>query len=212
MKKQTTWILIAILILISLSYFSVSESFTIFPPGPTGPMGQGGPAGPRGIPGQAGAVGPAGPIGPPGIAGSAGPVGPPGPPGPPGPQGPMGPEAPAPVNHQPAGSAVNYNQETAMQIMEREAEERRQREQMNQVYGEGNNHNFAPAQPGATARRRAEKAAQLAALPPCVVITRDEYGTSVTGTPERERMDRERENCSKRQTLQGEIAFLSSTS
>jgi hypothetical protein len=127
----------------------------------------------------------------------------------------MGPEAPAPVSHQPAGRAAStatYNQETAMQIMEREAEERRQREQMNRVYGEGNNQNFAPAQPGATARRRAEKSAELAALPPCVVITRDEYGTSVTGTPERERMDRERDNCSKRQSLQSEIAFLSSTS
>jgi len=104
MKKQTTWILIAILILISLFYFSVSESFTVFPKGPQGPMGQGGPAGPPGIPGQigpmgptggvgsVGPLGPVGPMGPIGLAGTAGAVGPPGPPGPAGPQGPPGPE------------------------------------------------------------------------------------------------------------------------
>lgn len=95
MKKQTKWILIAVLIVILLFYFSVSESFTVFPPGPPGPMGQGGPAGPPGIPGQIGPMGPTGgvgPAGPSGIAGTAGPVGPPGPPGPAGPQGPPGPE------------------------------------------------------------------------------------------------------------------------
>jgi hypothetical protein len=119
----------------------------------------------------------------------------------------MGPEAPVPVSHQPAGRAAStatYNQETAMQIMEREAAERMQREA-------GGNASTAPVQQGANARKRAEKAAELAALPPCVVITRDEYGTSVTGTPERARMDRERDNCSKRQSLQSEIAFLTST-
>ena len=110
MKKQTTWILITVLILISLFYFSVSESFTVFPKGPQGPIGQGGAAGPPGVPGQVGPmgptggvgsvgplgpvgpVGPVGPMGPVGLAGTAGAVGPPGPPGPAGPQGPPGPE------------------------------------------------------------------------------------------------------------------------
>ena len=205
MKKQTTWILIAILIVILLFYFSVSESFTVFPKGPPGPMGQGGPAGPPGIAGPpgpigltgaVGPVGPAGPIGPPGIAGTAGEVGPAGPPGPAGPQGPPGPSGSEPMN-QPVGIAASttaYNQETAMEIMEREARE--------------NNGSFAPQASGANARRRAEKSAELAALPPCVVITRAEYGTSVTGTPERARMDRENENCSKRQSLEREIANI----
>ena len=98
MKKQITWIFITVLIVTALFYFSVSESFTLFPKGPTGPMGQGGPAGPRGIPGP---VGPAGPIGSPGIAGTAGLIGPQGPPGPPG-----SPEPMIPMRSEPASTST----------------------------------------------------------------------------------------------------------
>lgn len=101
MKKQITWIFITVLIVTALFYFSVSESFTLFPKGPTGPMGQGGPAGPRGIPGP---VGPAGPIGSPGIAGRAGLIGPQGPPGPPG-----SPEPMIPMRSEPVGSNSNVS-------------------------------------------------------------------------------------------------------
>ena len=221
MKKQTTWILIAVLIVTALFYFSVSESFTVFPPGPPGPMGQGGPEGPPGIPGQVGPVGPAGPIGPPGIAGTAGPVGPIGPAGPPGPAGPQGPAGPEPSPmNQPAGrvsSTTAYNQETAMEIMEREARENNGSFAPVQQSGrQGNANNQYISNPAAEqqfqqrlAAKRAEINAKLSALPPCNRPADQElFNASQTGGPVYTALLERHRNCMDRDDLQTELNRL----
>jgi len=221
MKKQTTWILIAVLIVTALFYFSVSESFTVFPPGPPGPMGQGGPEGPPGIPGQVGSVGPAGPIGPPGIAGTAGPVGPIGPAGPPGPAGPQGPAGPEPSPmNQPAGrvaSTTAYNQETAMEIMEREMRENNGSFAPVQQSGrQGNANNQYISNPAAEqqfqqrlAAKRAEINAKLSALPPCNRPADQElFNASQTGGPVYTALLERHRNCMDRDDLQTELNRL----
>jgi len=78
-RRNTEWILVAVLIVIAIAYYS-REHISNPPYGLRGAPGR---------PGKDGAPGPAGP---------AGPAGPPGPPGPPGPAGPAGTSStPAPV-------------------------------------------------------------------------------------------------------------------
>ena len=198
MKKQTTWILIAVLLVTALFYFSVSESFTVFPRGPTGPMGQGGPAGPPGTPGQPGPVGPAGPIGAPGIAGTAGEVGPPGPPGPPGPAGPQGPMGPeAPVNQAVSSSAANTDalgEEQRRQTAERERQERAVVEQRRQ----------------ALESERADLTAQLASLPPCNEPTQEEIMNSHQNGTYQSIADRQF-ICTKRKRFTARLASMASS-
>jgi len=55
----------------------------------------------------------------------------------------------------------------------------------------------------ADARLRVRNAAELATLPPCVVISKTEYGAGAGNPVERARMDRERANCDKRRSLGG---------
>ena len=213
MKKQTTWILIAILIVTALFYFSVSESFTVFPKGPTGPMGQGGPAGPAGIPGQVGSVGPvgpAGPIGSPGIAGTAGevgPVGPAGPPGPPGPAGIAGPQGPMGLEAPPGFAGP-------MRPMGPEAAPVAQPSGVSKPGGrEGNpNIQYQPANPAAEQRiaaKRAEINAKLSALPPCNRPADQElFNASQTGGPVYTALLVRHNNCMDRDELQTELNRL----
>ena len=202
MKKQTKWILIAVLIVILVFYFSVSESFTVFPKGPPGPMGQGGPAGPPGIPGQIGPMGPTGgvgPAGPSGIAGTAGPVGPPGPPGPAGPAGPQGPPGPEPVGTTTSATATaaepvstatataNPSYETTTRNNQETFEERQIREGKESV-----------------ARQKAE----LASLPPCKMPTKQEYSeASQSGGQVWEKVSGDYENCMRRRQLEINLSF-----
>lgn len=132
-----------------------------------------GPYGLRGAPG---------PPGPPGSTGPPGATGPPGPPGPPGPAGPAGTSStPAPV----APTQIPNTQ------------------------GGGTSRTSDPIpfsaewHAAADARARVRDAAELATLPPCVIISKAEYGAGAGNPAELARMDRERANCNRRGQLGG---------
>ena len=207
MKKQTKWILIAVLIVILVFYFSVSESFTVFPKGPPGPMGQGGPAGPPGIPGQigpmgptgdVGPVGPVGPMGPVGLAGTAGAVGPPGAAGPPGPAGPQGPPGPEPVGTTSSATATAAEPWSTGNATANPSYERTTR----------NEETFEERQIRENKESVARQKAELASLPPCKMPTKQEYSeASQSGGQVWEEVSGDYENCMRRRQLEINLSF-----
>jgi hypothetical protein len=219
MKKQTTWILITVLILISLFYFSVSESFTVFPKGPQGPIGQGGAAGPPGVPGQigpmgptggvgsvgplgpVGPVGPVGPMGPVGLAGTAGAIGPPGAAGPPGPAGPQGPPGPEPVGTTSSVSAIAA--EPVSTYGYAPVDPRAQPGSTSTATATANPETFQERQIREGKESVARQKAELASLPPCKMPTKQEYSEArQSGGQVWEEVSGDYENCMRRRELE----------
>lgn len=177
-RRNILWILVTLLIIAVFIYYSRER----FPDGPYGLRGAPGPPGPPGSTGPPGATGPPGPPGAPGPAGPIGPpgiagtAGPAGPPGIAGRSGPPGPPGPpSSAVSQPAGQAP------------------------------GGGFNFFAQRASDDARVKAEGAAELARLPPCVIISRAEYVAAVDSGNRAEvmRMNHERANCDRRGQLGG---------
>jgi hypothetical protein len=131
------------------------------------------PDGPYGLRGAPGPPGPPGSTGPPG---ATGPPGPPGPPGPAGTSSTPAPVAPTQIPNTQGGSTSRTSDPIPFS---------------------------AEWHAAADARLRASNAAELATLPPCVVISRAEYGAGAGNPAELARMDRERANCNRRGQLGG---------
>ena len=174
-RRNILWILVTLLIIAVFIYYS-RERF---------------PDGPYGLRGGAGPPGPPGSTGPPGATGPPGPPGAPGPPGPPGPAGPAGTSStPAPVEgrgREPPPQNPDY----------RGGDTSRTSDPNEPIFGSDE------WRAAADARLRVRNAAELATLPPCVIISKTEYGAGAGNPVERARMDRERANCDRRGQLGG---------
>ena len=173
MARRNILWILVTLVIIAVFIYYSRERF------PDGPYGLRGGAGPPGPPGSTGPPGATGPPGPPGAPGPAGPIGPPGPAGPAGTS-----SAPAPV-------APPRNPDY------RGGDTSRTSDPNEPIFGSDE------WRAAADARLRVRNAAELATLPPCVIISRAEYGAGAGNPVERARMDRERANCDRRGQLGG---------